>query len=41
MSNYLRPITLFGAKFESYLNQKRGEKNNDDERFRKLFAKNR
>ncbi|MEH6943564.1 phage replisome organizer N-terminal domain-containing protein [Bacillus sp. JJ722] len=25
MSKYLRPETLFGTKFESYLNQKRGE----------------
>ena len=27
MSVYLRPETLFGTKFESYLNQNKGKKN--------------
>lgn len=31
MSNYLRPETLFGTKFESYLNEKGGGPSNDSE----------
>lgn len=30
MNKYLRPETLFGTKFESYLNQKVGERNGQD-----------
>ena len=32
-SKYLRPETLFGTKFESYLNQKSGKKNYNEEDF--------
>lgn len=40
MSRYLRPETLFGTKFESYLNQKnnRGESNNGDFDKRDYFS---
>lgn len=31
MSNFLRPETLFGTKFESYLNEKGGGPNNESE----------
>lgn len=31
MSKFLRPETLFGTKFEGYLNQKKGGKNNEED----------
>ena len=34
MENYLRPETLFGTKFESYLNQKVGNRNGANNRLR-------
>lgn len=32
MAQYLRPITLFGTKFESYLNQKPQQSNNESDK---------
>lgn len=37
MSKYLRPETLFGTKFESYLNQKEGRKPVENDQYANLF----
>lgn len=37
MSEYLRPQTLFGTKFESYLNASKAKPKNDEEEWDELF----
>ena len=38
MAEFLRPQTLFGTKFESYLNQKQAKKKSVDDELREMFG---
>lgn len=38
MAEFLRPQTLFGSKFESYLNQKQAKKKTVDDELREMFG---